>query len=399
MANMSLWGVTEHGFYRPTVEDIINEKNKKAKEVFGEDFDTNEQTPQGKFFRINAASESKLCEIAEQVYYSIFPSTATGISLDRACGFVNLSRESARHAAHMIRVYGKNGYVIPSGTLFKNPAGIEFYNSAAVTINNSEPATQVDGTLYYADFTVYCTQSGAVGNVQNINSTVAVNTNINQIVYLSVVAYGSDTESDPDLRAKFDTVVQGLGTNTEAAIVANVLRVPGVNDVIVIDNNTGSDMVISDDLTVASRTYAVIVYADDTSISTEVANAIFERRPLGIVQSGLESVVITDDSGTEHTMRFTYVSSKPINIEIQCNVDDAFPAGGIDAVKESVSKYINGLGIGEEVVYSQLYNYIYDVTGVYKVTSLKINNGTADIPINRIEIARTGTITVTTTEV
>ena len=398
MATIDGWGVTEQGFYRPTIDDIINEKNKKAKELFGEDFDTGELTPQGKFFRVNAAAESKLCEIAEQVYYAFSPLTATGLSLDRVCSGVNITREDASYAAHIIRVYGTLNHVVPSGTLFRNSAGVEFYSSEDAVIDQPEVSPQTDETIYYADITVWCTESGTIGNVQNISSLVEVDTDITSIMYESVVAYGSDVESDPDLRERYKVVVQGLGANTIAAIKANVMRVQGVNDVIIIDNNSDEDIVVSDTLTVASETYAVIVHTDDQSRRAEIAAAICEKQPLGILQSGLETEQVEDDAGVEHTTKFTFVQPEQLTIVIECDITSDFPATGVDDIKASVTSYINSLGIGEEVVYSQLYNYAYDIVGVYKITSMTINGDTADIPISQIEIAKVGTITVTTTE-
>lgn len=398
MANIDLWGVTETGFYRPTIDDIIYEKNRKAKEIFGEDFDTSEQTPQGKFFRINAAAESKLFEIAEQIYYSIFPNTATGLSLDRVCSSVNLNRESARFAAHKIRVYGTQNYLIEAGTLFKNVAGVEFYTSQDATINRVE--TGQEGTAaYFTDVVVYCTESGTIGNVQNINSTVEVDTDISTVMYLSVVAYGTEIESDPDLRAKFQTVVQGLGTNTDASIKANVLRVAGVNDVIIIDNPTDNSVVVSSSLTIEPKSYAVIVYADDTNINSDIAEAIFLKAPLGIKQSGLEEETVVDNSGMEHLIKFSYVAATTISVVVECDVNNMFEDNGTEEIKQRITDYINNLGIGQEVIYSQLYNYVYDVTGVYKVTKMTINGNTVDIPINNIEIAKVGSIAVTVTGV
>jgi uncharacterized phage protein gp47/JayE len=219
-------------------------------------------------------------------------------------------------------------------------------------------------------------------------------------MYLEVVSYGAETETDPQLRAKYNGVVQGLGTNTASSIKANTIRVSGVNDVIIIDNNTADDMVVSDNLTVAAGSYAIVVYSDSGSNAEEIAQAIFEKQPLGIPQSGVESVDITDSSNTHHIVRFTYVADTTVDVNIECNINNAFNGeDGIQAIKDNISAYINGLGIGQEVVYTRLYDCIYNVTGVSKVTTLTMNDGTADIPINKIEIAKAGTISVTVTEV
>lgn len=396
MANMDLWGVTETGFYRPTLEDIITEKNKTAKEIFGEDFDTGELTPQGKMFRVNAAAQNKLCEIAEGIYYCIFPSTARGISLDRVCEFVNLTREGKGYNVQVVRVYGEKGYVIKAGTLFKNSAEIEFYSTKEAVINNEETG---EATVYYADVTVQCTQKGTIGNVTDINTTSEVNTSIGRVVYRETIAYGTEDETDPELREKFSEVVQGMGTNTAASIKANVLRVAGVNNVILIDNTTDTDIVLSDEVTVASGSYAVIVHSDDRTIDTTIAQAIFEKQPFGIQQSGNNPVTIKDESGTEQTVVFSYVDECGVDVDVSCLVDDTFLSDGLAQIKENITSYINGLGIGEEVVYSRLYDYIYSVTGVYKVTDIKVNGEKADITIPKINIAKIGDVTVTVTGV
>ena len=387
--NMELWGISETGFYRPTIDDILNAKITLAKEIFGEDFDTDELAPQGMFFRVNAAAESKLCEIAEGIYYSIFPHTATGVSLDRICEVANLHRDGAGYAEHQIKVYGTQGYIIEAGTEFKNTDGVEFYSVMNATI------TELDGDKYYANVEVQCKESGEKGNVNDINSTVEVNPNITNIVWTSIKTYGIDAENDPELREKFATVIQGMGTNTTNSIIANVLREKGVNDVIIIDNNTETDVIISDNLTIKAGTYAVIVQSDSTTNQDIIAKAIFEKQPLGISQSGTEEVIVLDNSNTEHTVKFTYVATKNIDITVSCVTDSTFASSGIEDIKNNITSYINSLGIGQEVVYSQLYKYIYAVTGVNEVTAMTVNNGTSNIAINQIEIAKAGTIKVT----
>lgn len=396
--SMDLWGVTETGFYRPTIEDIKDAKVALAKEIFGDDFDTGEDTPEGMFFRINAAAENKLCEIAEGIYYSAYPHTAKGVSLDRVCEMANLKREGAGYAEHSIRVYGSQGYIIEAGTEFKNADGVEFYSVMNTPIDQTEAGEE---PKYYADVTVQCKESGTVGNINDINSTVEVNTNIDNVSYLSVVAYGTDPESDPELRAKFESVVQGLGTNTRNAIIANVLRVDGVNNAKIIDNNEITDLKIPENdpiLTVEAGTYAVVVHSDSTTNEADIAKAIFEKQPLGVPQSGVEKLTVIDNSNTDHVVKFTYIQTNAINIEVACETDGTFASNGVKEIEDAIKSYINSLGIGQDVVYSQLYKYIYSVTGVKDVTEMTINGVNSNIAINDIQIAKIGTIEVTATE-
>lgn len=390
--SMDLWGVTETGFYCPTVEDIKAQKILLAKEIFGEDFDTDDLTPEGMIFRIEAQAQKKLCEMAEGVYYCIFPHTAKGVSLDRLCETVNLKRSGGEFSELLIRVYGTQGYIVEAGTEFKTTDGLEFYSVSAATIN--EVIDIGEEKEYYADVIVQCKERGKVGNVSNIYSTVAVNTNITSVIFLEIVAYGTESESDPEIREKYESVVNGMGTNTRNAIVSNVLRVAGVNKVIILDNNTKEDKPISDNLTIEAGTYAVIVYSDSTTNNEEIAQAIFDKQPLGIPQSGKEEIDIVDKSNTTQIVKFTYVATNSIDINVVCTVDDTFESGGEKEIEDNIAAYVNSLDIGQEVVYTRLYDCIYGVTGVKKVTTMTLNGATADIPISKMEVAKVGTITV-----
>lgn len=317
--------------------------------------------------------------------------------MDRICKFVAIKRTPATYAVKILRVYGKKDYIIQSGVLFKSENNIQFWSTSESTINKEE-LTQDDAVMYYADVTVQCVSAGTVGNITDIVSTAAVDVNITQVTYLSTVAVGQEAESDSELRERFNNVVQGLGTNTTSAIKANVLRIPGVTNVDIIDNNTSEDIVI-DDLTVYAKSYAVIVNSDDLSAGDEIAKAIFEKQPLGILQSGDELIVVKDDSGTEHNVRFTYVTTQEIEIAVGCNVTSDFPSTGADDIRRNITNYINGLEIGDKVVYSRLYDYIYNVAGVDDVTSLTLNGGTSNIALSRLKIPAVGAIAVEITEV
>ena len=79
----SEWGVTEYGFYCPSYEEVLEEIIKDAKSLYGEDMSVSGLTPFGKLLRIYAKREHKTYEIAEGLYYSATPATATGVSLER----------------------------------------------------------------------------------------------------------------------------------------------------------------------------------------------------------------------------------------------------------------------------------------------------------------------------
>lgn len=396
MAN-NTWGISETGFYCPTYDEILNENIKSAKGFFGEDIITDSASPFGKFIRLLAQKDRRLFEMAEAVYYSFSPATATGISLDRAVSFARITRNTAVAAVYLIRVYGTKNYTIPVGTMFRSKAGVRFYSVSEAVIDQ-EYVTEELGALYFALVKVQCVDAGTIGNTNNIIGTVKVNNNITSVSYYKTVTEGADTEADMELHKRFTDIMEGQGSNTADSIIASVLKINGVHDCIIKFNNTDEDMLITENLTIEKDTYGVIVYAGE-SHAESIAGAIFAKMPKGVRQSGIEVVTVEDEAGEYHNVRFSFVTEKKVDISIRCTVNSTFGSSGLENIRSNVENYINNLGIGEELRYQKLYKYIFDVNGLEDVELLTVAGGKVNVEASDMEIIRCGSITITTTEV
>lgn len=394
MASSEAFGVTSAGFYCPTYSEIITEKAKCARALLGDDIDTSEQSVLGKFIRIDARDDRRLYQLAEALYYSRFPGTAVGISLDRICALAGITRKSASCARHILRVCGTNGHTVAAGTRFKSDNGIIFWCTQTKTIDKIDLTNDI--TTYYADITVESETAGTAGNVTSINSLVEVDPDITAVLYTEAELAGADAETDAELRERFTKVVQGLGTNSSSSIIAALLKLSYIDDAIIIDNSTATDKVISDSLTVSGRSYGIILKAADDEHSLEIAQVIFSKQPLGIVQSGTTSANVTDESGTEHTVKFSYARDKTVNVSVTCKVSASFNSD--TELRAAIYEALSGLKIGGDVIVSTFYKYIYSVSDIIEVTELKLNGGTSNIEIAQDEIARIGSVVITYTE-
>lgn len=391
------WGLSDAGYYCPTLDEIIAEKEQLAKNLFGDDIATSERTALGKLIRIQAAADQKLYEEEENIYYSLSPATATGVSLDRVCVVVGIKRKPAVCAIHVIRVYGTENYVIQAGTLFRSTSGVKFYALSAASI--SEVIEENDIDRYYTDVRVQCVDAGDKGNVTTINAPVLVNSDIDEVVYLEREKAGEDTETDIALRKRYNAAADGSGQNTAASIIANVLNLEDVYDCKIKNNTTSDDIEIAGNgqtLIVKAGTYAVIVYANGTSstLTADIAEAIYQKMPLGVPQSGLDGATITDSAGESHDIAFTYVSEITVDVLVKVNILSDFPRDGSEQIKSGIANYINSLECGQDLILSQLYRYIYSVAGVTAATSLTVNDATSDIPASLLDIIKCNSVSV-----
>lgn len=355
--------LTERGFQRPSYDEIVNKQAKRARVLFGQNIDVGEQTALGKFIRIICKDLAEMYEDLEGAYYARFPNTASGVSLDRLCVFAGISRNPPVSAVHRIKLFGNKGYSVPVGFLVGTEDDINFYNVYETIIEN-------DG---YCEIIVQAVDFGERGNVAVGNITRIINpaAEITDIEHIAIVSYGSDEESDRDLRVRFALAVAGAGSATAESIRGNVMRVEGVRSAVVIEND--SDVTDKDGR--PPHTFECYVDTDDLTYTMDIniANAIFDKKPVGIQSFGKIEVDIIDMSGNSNFIYFTRIQKIYIEISVTVAVTNKFENDGIKIIKENLIEYINLAANGEDVIFSSLYAYIYSVLGVKEVSGLSVN--------------------------
>ena len=372
--------LTELGFIRPTYEDLLEAQINRAKELFGEDIDTNDSTPLGKYIRLNCTDLADCYEVLEGIYYARFPHSARGTSLDRLCPFAGIFRNQATYAVHNVIFTGTAGEYVPEGFEVSNTEGtLIFHTYDALLIGE-------DGTV---TATVECEEAGEIGNVATgkIDTIVNPDANVESVQHVGIATYGEEIESDVALRQRFDESISGAGSGTAAAIKGAITRVPLVDGVVVIENDY--DVEVDGIPPHSFKCYVLAPESQDQLI----AEAIFNKKPLGIKACGDVAVEVTDEGGGTHIINFSRTIQVDIHVKITINVNNFFESDGVAKIKDNIAGYINTLKNGEDVYLSSLYSFIHSVAGVVNVTSLTmgtdgVSYNTDNITILPAEVAR-----------
>lgn len=369
--------LTEQGYHRPTYNEILESKIQTAKELFGEDIETNDQTPLGKFIRIGAYDLAKAYEDLEATYYARFPNTASGVSLDRLCVFVGISRNPATFAERTITVYGDKDTEVEEIKVCGENGEITFHNIEAFIIPEG-------GSI---DITVQCDTAGTVGNVYDINEVVNPIVGVNSVAYKGSIddTDGEDTESDYDLRNRFAQAVEGLGASNASSIRTAILRLPTVKSVSVIENSGDTQ----DANGRPPHSFECYVYGGE-DYQQDIAQAIYDKKPLGITACSTSQNPVTktiiDEGGTTHTIKFSHTEDIPVYINISYKKNTKFEENGEEQIKSVLTEYINNLGVGADVILSALYGFIYGVEGISDITSLTIGTASGTTTISNISV-------------
>ena len=196
---------------------------------------------------------------------------------------------------------------------------------------------------------------------------------------------GVNTETDEELRLRFRNTKFDNASNILEALYSALINLSGVQQVKIYENDSD----VTDSLGVPSHSFMPIVLG---GISSDIAEAIWENKPMGIKSFGDTSINIVDSQGFSHAIGFERPDPVPIYITMSLTTNSEFPASGPDDIKSDlISYFTSNFGVGDDVVYSRLYTPINDVPG-HQVNSLFIGTSpnptsTSNIDINFKQIA------------
>lgn len=122
---MSDYGLTPKGPNIKRLDTIIEEMHDELSERWGVNTRQNPQSFINHLITTVADAISELWEFGEDTYYSKYPSTAEGSSLDNAAQYGGITRETAAKSYYPIHCTGTDGTKLASGTMISsktNPA-------------------------------------------------------------------------------------------------------------------------------------------------------------------------------------------------------------------------------------------------------------------------------------
>lgn len=225
-----------------------------------------------------------------------------------------------------------------------------------------------------------CTETGV--NLQDANTVETIQSPLvgwDTVTNPFAAIAGKVVETDAELRLRFLQAKFQDGSNTYEAIYAAVLKLNGVKQIVIYENETDTAFVSPP---VPAHSFYPIVLG---GVSTEIAQAIWNNKPAGILSYGSTTEGVADSQGILHDISFDRPTDLPVYISLTIVKDDTFPSDGEAAIKTSLIDYLSTLGIGEDVVYSRLYTPINSAAKGFYVNSLTI--GTSPTPVETSNIS------------
>lgn len=266
---------------------------------------------------------------------------------------------------------------IPSGTKVSN-GSYTFVTTAATTISAGNTDSDEVGATAESIGVAYNVAAGTITTIEStVPSLVVAVTNSNS------ATGGSDAESQTDSLIRFRKMLNGLQGTNYYGMESAILAVDGVKSVGIVEHIPPTED--------EGYYYNATAYIDDGT---------------GSLSDDLKEEVQKTIDGND-TDDYPGVRPAGINVNVKAAVDveisvsatlyidsssdqEVMQAAAISAIQE----YISGLGINENVVWSQVMNVLLGV-GVKDVKNLLLNDSQENITISKMNVARYSSATFT----
>jgi len=316
----------------------------------------------GQIVAVFSGGLAELWELAADVYASRYPDSAEGSALDEVASLTGTERD----AAVKTQVVGQVTLTASTTLLAGSVAHLTGRpNDRFVTL--AEVVDSGSGGTYNVTFEAETAGAltVAANQLTEIAEPVSGWTAVDNSAGATVA--GDDAETDSELRTRRRLQVARAGSANVDAILAQILDLPGVIDALATED-------------VGAHTISVVTRG---GADQDIWDTIFAVRAAGIQSVGSSSGTVVDSQGVGHTESYTPAIERDIHVSITVLTTAEFDVtSGPTNIKTAIASYINGLGLGDDVVYDLTKGAAYSVTGVSQVTAAMQGKGSPSGSVN-----------------
>ena len=303
---------------------------------------------------------------ADFILRQMFPSTAVGAYLDAHAAQRGITRKNATYAVGKVSFSAASqeheAILIPAGTVVCTTGDMRrFVTDSDAVLNNGNRSILVDVTAVQPG-SAYNVRIGSIGIIVTpVLGIVSVSNNIR-------FSGGADAESDDALRQRIIDSYRNISNGANAAYYRSVaLSVDGVYDASAVGCVRGAGTV---------NVYACARAGTLSSAKLQEIQALLdEKRELNVDVRVFSPAAVT------------------ANLYIRLEVEEGYDFNTVaENVHDAVADYINGLGIGHDILLSNVGEVIYHLEGVAAYKFLESYG--SDREVTDKQYAAAGTIVV-----
>lgn len=285
--------LNERGVVVADTADTRNEVIAEFRALFGQDFPTDPETPQGKIITMLVQERDNTARASAEVANQINPAKAQDIFLDGIMALMGGRRFPAtRSTIPGVRLGGVPGTIIPSGSIVIAESGAEFTTTiTAILDSNGE---------FFLDVRAVNTGPIEVG----VGELVTIAESIlgwETVSNVNPAVVGRNVESNTRARNRRRNILALNTTSTNEAIISRLYNNPEIQSLSYRENYS-PDTITIDGVELQPHSIYVCI---NGGVDVDIAKALLDTKTIGGGFNGNEEVEITDPiSGQLYTMKF-----------------------------------------------------------------------------------------------
>lgn len=362
--------LTAQGFTRTRLDERLTQLQAAMQAIFGPNINLDADSMDGQSLGIFAESQSNLDQLAEDVYHSFNPQSATGVALSRLVQLNGIRRIEGTYSTVILRCVGSQGTAIPAGSLVKSTA------TNATFETTEEAVIPASGEI---DVAARSAVKGAVlapaGTLTKIDTPIF---GWQTATNLLDAAPGRNEETDEQLRLRRRASTSTPGQAIVDAMYGALTNIPEVRQAKVYEND--QDVIDANGLPPHSI-YCIVEGGADA----DILDTIWLKKTAGTTTHGTTAGQVTDSMGNPHTLNFSRPTDVNVWVTVNLHTRPGWPTDGAQRIKDALTAWaVANQSIGEEVIQSRLFDPINSIPG-HSIDSLYI--GTAANPAGTANIA------------
>lgn len=389
MTNVPIPSFGPNGFIIPSTSAVLAGVQEDINQAFGGNLNPALDTPQGQL----ATSEAAVIDEVNATFLFLTnqfdPAYASGRYQDALARIYFLERIASQPTIVQALCTGLEGVVIPEGAIALAEDGNQYVCTGAGTI-------PVGGsiTLSFAcavDGPIPCPEGSLNQIYQAIPGWDSITNNSDGVI-------GGLVESRAQFEARRVASVAANSLGSLSSVLGAVLRVPGVLDAYVTENDSNEPATIGGVLLNPNSLYVAVVGGE----ADAVAQAIWSRKAPGCAYNGNQTVTVLDQSPgysppyPAYAVSFEVPTPLPILFSVVIADTTAVPADAATQIQNAiVSAFSGGDGgprarIGAKLFASRFYAPVAVLGAWAQIVSIEV--GSVNSPAAKFTAAIAGTV-------
>lgn len=375
MAISDLFFLNENGVVFPDYPTVLEQLKAEYRTIYGEDVYLEADSQDGQWIAVMALAMFDTMQVAAAVYNSFSPLTAQSDALSRNVKINGIRRLSPSFSTADLRIIGQAGSIITNGQA-EDTLGQKWNLPASVTI-------PVGGEI---TVTATAAQIGAISAAANTITKIATPTiGWQSVTNLAAATEGDPVESDAQLRRRQTNSTMIPSQTVMEGIVGAVASLEGVSRYRGYENDTATTNADG----IPAHSISVVVEGGDT---TQIANAIANKKPAGTGTYGTTSVTVYDQYNIPNVIKFYRPTVATIGVEVSLTARAGYLSTTAALIQAAVANYIEGLEIGDDVFITKLFvpaNLLNDpaLADTFNVTQIRIKKNAGSFGTSNITLA------------